>query len=243
MGSSVTSLQPGDEVYGDLCMAGFGTFAEYVCAPANCLIKKPASMSFEQAAAIPQAGMLAVQGLIDVGEVAPGKTVLLNGAGGGVGTYALQLAKIYDVEVTCVDSAGKLDMLRELGADHVIDYREQDFTRNGQGYDLILDPKTTRSPFDYARALNPGGIYATVGGQNRRLLQVFLLGRLAASAGQRIRVVGLKPNKDLGFINEQFEAGNLTSIIDGPYKLEDTAKAMAHFASGDHLGKIVITVD
>jgi NADPH:quinone reductase-like Zn-dependent oxidoreductase len=243
VGSSVTAFQPGDEVYGDLCMAGFGTFAEFVCAPANCLIRKPAAMTFEQAAAIPQAGMLAVQGLIDVGGIESGKTVLLNGAGGGVGTYALQLAKTYGVEVTCVDSAGKLGMLRELGADHVIDYREQDFTRNGQRYDLILDPKTTRSPFDYARALNPGGTYATVGGQNRRLLQVFLLGRLAASDGRRIRVVGLKPNKDLGYINQQFEAGNLTSVIDGPYKLEDVRTAMVHFASGEHLGKIVITLD
>jgi len=244
VGSEVSTFQPDDEVYGDLCNSGFGTFAQYVCAPAECLIKKPPGMTFEQAAAIPQAGMLAVQGLIDVGRIESGKTVLLNGAGGGVGTFALQLAKTHDVEVTCVDSAGKLDKLRELGADHVIDYRQLDFTRSGQRYDLILDPRTTRSPFDFVRALKPGGIYATVGGQIPRLLQVFLLGRLiGASTGKQIRIVALKPNKDLAFVNDQFEAGNLAPVIDGPYRFEDIPAAMSHFGSADHTGKIVITMD
>ena len=245
VGAKVSAFGPGDEVYGDLCMAGFGTFAEYVCAPAQALINKPAGMTFEQAAAIPQAGMLAVQGLIDVGEIGSGKNrVLLNGAGGGVGTFALQLAKTYGVEVTCVDSAEKLDMLSELGADHVIDYRQVDFTRDGQRYDLILDPKSTRSPYDYARALAPEGIYVTVGGQSWRLFQAFVLGRLISKThNKHIRVVALKPNKDLAFVNAQFEAGHLVPIIDGPYKLEDTAKALHRFASAEHLGKIVITVD
>jgi NADPH:quinone reductase-like Zn-dependent oxidoreductase len=245
VGAKVSAFGPGDEVYGDLCMAGFGTFAEYVCAPAQALINKPAGMTFEQAAAIPQAGMLAVQGLIDVGEIGSGKNrVLLNGAGGGVGTFALQLAKTYGVEVTCVDSAEKLDMLSELGADHVIDYRQVDFTRDGQRYDLILDPKSTRSPYDYARALAPEGIYVTVGGQSWRLFQAFVLGRLISKThNKHIRVVALKPNKDLAFVNAQFEAGRLVPIIDGPYKLEDTAKALHRFASAQHLGKIVITVD
>ena len=245
VGAKVSAFGPGDEVYGDLCMAGFGTFAEYVCAPAQALINKPAGMTFEQAAAIPQAGMLAVQGLIDVGEIGSGKTrVLLNGAGGGVGTFALQLAKTYGVEVTCVDRAEKLDMLSELGADHVIDYRQVDFTRDGQRYDLILDPKSTRSPYDYARALAPEGIYVTVGGQSWRLFQAFVLGRLISKThNKHIRVVALKPNKDLAFVNAEFEAGRLVPIIDGPYKLEDTAKALHRFASAEHLGKIVITVD
>ena len=245
VGAKVSAFGPGDEVYGDLCMAGFGTFAEYVCAPAQALINKPAGMTFEQAAAIPQAGMLAVQGLIDVGEIGSGKNrVLLNGAGGGVGTFALQLAKTYGVEVTCVDSAEKLDMLSELGADHVIDYRQVDFTRDGQRYDLILDPKSTRSPYDYARALAPEGIYVTVGGQSWRLFQAFVLGRLISKThNKHIRVVALKPNKDLAFVNAEFEAGRLVPIIDGPYKLEDTAKALHRFASAEHLGKIVITVE
>jgi len=245
-GANVDAFRPGDEVYGDLCMAGFGTFAEYVCAPARNLIHKPASMTFEQAATIPQAGMLAVQGLIDVGEIGKGKKkILLNGAGGGVGTFALQLAKTHDVEeITCVDRASKLDMLRDLGADHVIDYRQQDFTRDSQGYDLILDAKSDRSPYDYARALNPGGIYATVGGQIRRLLQASLLGRLISKThNKHIRIVALEPNKDLAYMNAQFEAGNFAPIIDGPYKLMDTAEALRHFVRSEHQGKIVITVD
>ena len=135
-------------------------------------------------------------------------------------------------------------MLSELGADHVIDYRQVDFTRDGQRYDLILDPKSTRSPYDYARALAPEGIYVTVGGQSWRLFQAFVLGRLISKThNKHIRVVALKPNKDLAFVNAEFEAGRLVPIIDGPYKLEDTAKALHRFASAEHLGKIVITVD
>ena len=139
VGGDVKAFRPGDEVYGDLCMNGFGAFAEYVCAPEACLVLKPSGMSFEQAAAIPQAGMLAVQGLIDVGRIQSGQQLLLNGAGGGVGTFALQMAKLNDVEVTVVDKPGKLDMLRALGADHVIDYLEEDFTTSGQR--LRPDPR------------------------------------------------------------------------------------------------------
>ena len=169
---------------------------------------------------------------------------MLNGAGGGVGTFALQLAKTYGLEVTCVDSSGKLDMLRELGADHVIDYRQEDFTRNRKCYDLILDAKSNRSPYDYARALNPGGIYATVGGELRRLLQALLFGRLISiTQNKHIRLVVLKPNKDLAFMNAQFEAGNFVPIIDGPFKLEDTVKAFHLFVAAEHRGKIVITID
>ena len=132
MGENVKAFKPGDEVYGDLCMSGFGAFAEYACAPEAALAHKPVSMTFEQAAAIPQAGMLAVQGLIDVGRIQSGQKLLLNGAGGGVGTFALQMAKLYDVEVTVVDKPGKLDMLRAMGADNVIDYLKEDFTRSGK---------------------------------------------------------------------------------------------------------------
>jgi len=245
VGSKVSAFEPGDEVYGDLCMAGFGAFAEYTCAPEHTLIQKPAGMTFEQAAPIPQAGMLAVQGLMDVGEISSAtRTVLINGAGGGVGTFALQLAKPFGVEVTCVDSANKLDRLRQLGADHVIDYQQEDFTRNGRAYDLILDAKSTRSPYACARALSPGGIYATVGGNLPRILQAFLLGPLISKThNKQIRVVGLKPNKDLALMNAQFEAGHFVPIIEGPYKLEDTAEAFRLFARAEHQGKIVITVD
>ena len=214
VGGDVKAFQPGDEVYGDLCKSGFGAFAEYVCAREAGLAHKPPEMTFEQAAAIPQAGMLAVQGLIDVGRIESGQKVLLNGAGGGVGTFALQIARLYGVEATVVDKPGKLDMLRAMGADYVIDYLKEDFTGRGKCYDLILDVKTDRSPFAYARALNLNGTYATVGGGIPRLLQILALGPLLARLHHRhMRVVGLKPNKDLGYMNELFEARKLQPVV------------------------------
>ena len=244
VGTEVKTLQPGDEVYGDLCLSGFGAFAEYVCAPETGLARKPAGMTFEEAAAIPQAGMLAIQGLIDVGGIRAGQKVLLNGAGGGVGTFALQIAKLHEVEVTVVDKQGKLDMLRTMGADHVVDYMEQDFTRLGEQYDLILDVKTDRSLLAYARALNPGGTYATVGGDTARLLRVAALGPIVSRwSGKRLRVVALKPNKDLPYVNTIFESGRLAPVIDRRYRLEEVCEAFRFFSTGDHKGKIVMTVN
>ena len=243
VGENVKVFAPGDEVYGDLCMSGFGAFAEYACAPEANLARKPAGMTFEQAAAIPQAGMLAVQGLVDAGRIRTGQKVLLNGAGGGVGTFALQIAKTYEAEVTAVDKPGKLGMLRALGADHVLDYLEKDFTRAGTRYDLILDAKTNRSPFAYARALNPDGTYVTVGGDTWRLLQAFVLGPLVSLLYRKhVRVVSLKPNKDLVYMNELFEAGKMVPVIDGPYKLTDVPEALRHFGTGLHKGKIIVTM-
>ena len=243
VGADVKTFQPGDSVYGDLCESGFGAFAEYVCAPAASLAPKPPGMTFEQAAAIPQAGMLAVQGLIDVGRLRPGQKLLLNGAGGGVGTIALQLAKLDDVEVTVVDKAGKLDMLRAMGADHVIDYQKQDFTMDGKSYNLILDVRTNRSPFAYARALKPDGTYVTVGGDMARLLQVFALGPLISRLSHKqVRLAMLKPNKDLGYLNELFEAGKLLPVIDSTYPLADLPEAMRRFGTGDQKGKIIVTM-
>ena len=243
VGGDVKTFQPGDEVYGDLCMSGFGAFAEYARAPEASLAPKPAGMTFEQAAAIPQAGMLAVQGLIDVGRIQSGQKLLLNGAGGGVGTFALQMAKLYDVEVTVVDKPGKLDMLRAMGADHVIDYLKEDFTKAGKTYDLILDVKTNRSPFAYARALNPNGSYVTVGGSTPHLLQALVLGPLMSRLyNKHVRIVTLKPNKDLAYMNELFDAGKLAPVIDGPYKLADLPEAFRLFGTGDHKGKIIVTM-
>jgi NADPH:quinone reductase-like Zn-dependent oxidoreductase len=243
MGGDVRAFAPGDAVYGDLCMSGFGAFAEYACAPETSLARKPASMTFAQAAAIPQAGMLAVQGLIDVGRIQPGQRLLLNGAGGGVGTFALQIAKLYDAEVTVVDRPAKLGMLRALGADHVIDYLKEDFTRSGERYDLILDVKTNRSPFAYARALNPKGRYVTVGGNPSRLLQVLVLGPLISRRNaKQVRIVALKPNKDLAYMSELFQAGKLVPVLDRSYALPDVPEALRRFGAGDHKGKIVITV-
>jgi len=243
VGKDVKAFRPRDEVYGDLCMSGFGAFAEYACAPEACLARKPPGMTFEQAAAIPQAGMLAVQGLVDVGRIRSGQKLLLNGAGGGVGTFALQIAKLHDVEVTVVDKAGKLDMLRAMGADHVIDYLEEDFTRQDKCYDLILDVKTNRSPRAYARALNPNGTYATVGGDIPRLLQILVLGPLISRlSNKHLRLVTLKPNKDLAYMNALFEAGKLVPVIDRLYTLADVPDAFRLFGTGDHQGKIIVTM-
>lgn len=243
VGGEVKAFKPGDDVYGDLCTSGFGAFAEYACAPETGLAHKPATMTFEQAAAIPQAGMLAVQGLIDVGRIRAGQRVLLNGAGGGVGTFALQMAKLHEAEVTVVDKPGKLGMLTAMGADHAIDYLEEDFTKIGERYDLILDVKTDRSPFAYARALRPTGTYVTVGGNTWRLLQALALGPLMSRVyNKHVRVVALKANKDLAYINELFEAGDLAPVIDGPYKLADVPEALRLFGTGEHKGKIVIVM-
>jgi len=242
VGKNVEKFRPGDEVFGDLS-GTWGGFAEYVCARENTLALKPASMTFEEAAAIPQAAMLAVQGLRDKGQIQSGQKLLINGAGGGVGTFGVQMAKLYDVEVTGVDSAGKLDLLRSIGFDHVIDYMREDFTKNGQHYDLILDVKTNRSVFDYMRALSSHGIYVTVGGSTSRLLQALLLGPwISLFSTKSVHVVFLKVNKDLAYMNELYEAGKVKPVIDGPYKLSEVPEAMRNFVEGKHKGKVVITL-
>ncbi len=214
VGDEVEEFRPGDEVYGDLSSSGFGAFAEFACAPAASLARIPVGMTFEQAAAIPQAGMLAWQGLIDVGRIQPRQKLLLNGAGGGVGTLALQIAKLYDVEITVVDKPGKFAMLRALGADHVIDFLKEDFTEGDNRYDLILDVITNRSPFAYARALKPGGIYVTVGGSVPRLLQVLMAGPILSRVyGKQVRIVALKANKDLASMSELFASGTLPPTV------------------------------
>jgi len=243
VGKNVEQFQPGDEVYGDLT-GNWGGFAEFVCARENALALKPASMTFDEAAAIPQAAMLALQGLRDKGQIRQGQKLLINGAGGGVGTFAVQIAKLYGVEVTGVDSSGKLDMLRSMGFDQVIDYTQEDFTKSGQCYDLILDVKTSRSIFAYMRALSPNGIYVTVGGSMARIFQALFLGPwISMFSHKSVRIVTLKPNKDLAYMNELFEAGKVKPVIDGPYKLSEVPEAIRYFGQGNHKGKIVITLE
>jgi NADPH:quinone reductase-like Zn-dependent oxidoreductase len=242
VGKNVTRFRTGDEVYGDLS-SYWGGFAEYTCAHEKSLALKPATMSFEEAAAIPQAAMLAVQGLIDKGKIQPGQKLLINGAGGGVGTFAVQIARLYGVDVTGVDSTGKLDMLRLIGFDHVIDYTKEDFTKKGKCYDLILDVKTNRSMFSYARALCRKGIYVTVGGSIGRLFQALILGPwISMISKKHIRIVTLKTNKDLLYMNDLFEAGKLKPVIDGPYQLNEFVEAFRLFGKGEHKGKVVITM-
>ena len=244
VGKSVKQFKPGDDVYGDLSGGNWGGFAEYACARENEISLKPASMTFEQAASIPQAAMLAVQGLIDKGQIQKAQKLLINGAGGGVGTFGLQIAKLYDAEVTGVDNTGKLDFMRSLGFDHVIDYTKEDFTKTGKRYDLILDVKTNRSIFKYVRALRPNGIYATVGGSTIRLIQALLLSPLIKQISKRyIRIVALKQNKDLASINEHFDAGRIKPVLDKTFSLDELPEALKHFGKGEHKGKVLIIVN
>ena len=244
VGKNVKRFHPGDEVYGDLSECGFGGFAEFVCADENALVLKSASMSFVEAAAIPHAAMLALQGLRDKGKIQPRQKLLLNGAGGGVGTLGVQIAKNMGVEdITGVDSASKIDMMLSMGFKNVINYSNEDFTKSGQHYDLILDTKTNRSLFDYARALTPNGIYVTVGGVTARLFQAIFLGPIASIfSKKKFCIVALKPNKGLEYINELYEAGKIKPVIDGPYTLDEVPEAIQHFGEGKHKGKVVITV-
>jgi NADPH:quinone reductase-like Zn-dependent oxidoreductase len=244
LGTNSTSFKVGDAVYGDISDYGFGSFAEYICINEKALVLKPGKMSFEQAASIPHASMLAVQGLVNIGKVQKGEKILINGAGGGFGTFSLQIAKLYNTEVTGVDTGDKLEMMKSIGFDHVIDYRKEDFTKNGQRYDLILDAKTNRSTFAYLRSLSPNGRYVTVGGLISRLLQAFFLGLLVRFFNKKaIRIVALKPNKDLDYINELFEEGKIKPVIDGPYKLNEVPEAIRYFGEGKHKGKVVITLE
>jgi NADPH:quinone reductase-like Zn-dependent oxidoreductase len=188
--------------------------------------------------------MLAIQGLCDKGRIHSGQKLLINGAGGGVGTFAVQIAKLYGVEVTGVDSSDKFDMMRSIGFDHVINYKQEDFTKNGHCYDLILDVKTNRSISDYTQALCSNGIYVTVGGSMLRLLQALLLGPwISMISKKNIRIVGLKKNKDLAYMNELFEAGKVKPVIDGTFKLDEVPKAIRHFGGEAHKGKVVIIVE
>jgi NADPH:quinone reductase-like Zn-dependent oxidoreductase len=246
VGRNVTQFQPGDEVWGDLSFPhGLGAFAEYVCAAENALAPKPPSMTFEEAAAYPQAAMVALQSLRDKGQIQPGHNVLINGAGGGMGTFAIQLAKYFGAEVTGVDSARKLDMLRSIGADYVIDYTQVDYTKTGQRYDLILDVAAYRSVSDYRRALTPDGIFMMVGGSVATLLQVVVLGALLSrSGGKRIGINAWEPNKreDLAFLAELFEVGKVVPVIDRRYPLSQVPEALRYLEEEPHLGKLVITV-
>lgn len=243
-GSKVTRLQPGDAVFGDI-LERLGGFAEYVCAPESALALKPAGLSFEQAAALPQAAVIALQGIRDKGQVRPGQKVLINGAGGGAGTFAVQLAKGYGAEVTGVDSAGKFDVMRSCGADHVIDFTQQDFTKHGPQYDLILDLVASRSVFAYQRALRPTGRYFFVGGSVATLFQILLLGAvLGPATGKRIRVLAVQPTlDDLVNVTELCEAGKLFPVIDRRFPLHEVPEALRYLGEGSARGKVIITLE
>jgi NADPH:quinone reductase-like Zn-dependent oxidoreductase len=245
VGRNVRQFKPGDEVFGYLPSAtGRGTFAEYVCANENAITLKPADLTFEQAAAVPLAAMTALQGLRDKGNIQPGQKVLINGASGGVGTFAVQIAKAFGAEVTAVCSTRNLEMVHSLGADHVIDYKVEDFTQNGQQYDLILAVNGYHPISDYLRALKPEGTYVVVGGSMLQLIQAGSNGkRISKTGGQKIVVVSLvQSQKDLNFIKELLESGKIMPFIDGCYPLSKTPEAFWYFEKEHPKGKVVISV-
>jgi NADPH:quinone reductase-like Zn-dependent oxidoreductase len=245
VGVNVKQLQPGYDVYGDKAACGWGAFAEYVCVPENELVLKPASITFEEAAAVPQAAVSALQALRDEGQIQPGQKVLINGASGGVGTFAVQIAKSFGAEVTGVCSTRKLDMVHSIGADHVIDYTREDFTKSGQSYDLILATGGYHPITDYKRTLSPKGIYVMIGGSTAQKLQAFLLGPWISMTGsKKMGSLAGKPNqKDLVFLNELLEPGKVVPVIDRRYPLSEVAEAFRYFGGGHALGKVVITVE
>jgi len=247
VGRNAKQFQPGDEVFGDFSENGFGGFAEYVSVPEDAaLVPKPANLTFEEAAAVPVAAVTALQGLRDKGQIQPGQKVLINGASGGVGTFAVQIAKSFGAEVTGVCSTRNLDMVRSIGADQVIDYTQEDFTQNGQRYDLIADAVGNRSVSDYGRALSTKGICVIIGYSSPVLLfqHLFQGPWISMIGSKKIGLMGtVKPNKkDLVFMKELLEAGKVVPVIDRRYPLSEVAEAIRYLEGGHAQGKVVITV-
>jgi NADPH:quinone reductase-like Zn-dependent oxidoreductase len=244
VGRNVTRFQPSDEVFGDLSGCGWGGFAEYACARESALALKPVNQTFEQAAAMPMAAVTALQALRHKGEMRPGQRALINGASGGVGSFALQIAKSFGVEVTGVCSTRNLDMVRSLGADHVIDYTQEDFTKGEQRYDLILAANGYHPISDYKRALTPEGVYVTSGGSMRQFFEAVFLGPWMSKAGgkQLGNLLAVPSEEDLAFVKELVEAGKLAPVIDRRYPLSEVADAIRYLENEHARGKVVIAV-
>ena len=239
--SNVTQFKPGDEVYG----VGFHGYAEYAVARENRVALKPKNRSFEESAAVPIAGFTALQALRNHGHIEPGKKVLINGAGGGVGTFAVQIAKSFGAEVTAVTNTQNLDMVRSLGADHVIDYTKEDFTKNEQRYDLICDIASAHSPSSYKRIMNPNGICVIVGFRDKVISRLiyFVIRKRFSTGDKKFKFFVAKSNQeDLDFMKELMEAGKITPVIDRRYQLSETPQAIKYLGEGKARGKIVITV-
>ena len=243
-GPRVTLFRPGQDVFGDI-LRHMGGFPQYVCVPESTLAPMPAGMTYAEAAALPQAGAIALQGIRDKGQVQRGQKVLVNGAGGGSGMYAIQLAKLHGAEVTGVDNAEKLEFMRSVGADHVIDYTREDFTANGRAYDLILDLAAHRSAFAYQASLVPGGRYLYVGGSVTTLLQALLAGPVIGRAdGRKIRLLAVRLGVEhLAPMVELCQAGEIATVIDRRYPLSETPAALRYLGEGHAKGKVVIVVE
>ncbi len=247
VGSGVTKFKPDDDVFGDLLYpGGYGAFAEYVCAQEKVLALKPPCMTFEEAATYPESGIIAIQSLRGKRQIQPGDKVLINGAGGGMGTFAVQIAKYYGAEVTGVDSTMKLDILRSIGADYVMDYKEVDFTKTGERYDMILDTVARRSLFAYRRALKHDGMLIIVGGSRSALFQAFVLGPLMSRIGSKkmgINPINMDPMQDYEILSELYEAGKVVPVIDRRVPLSEVPDALKDLEEGQVIGKVVISIE
>ena len=242
VGRNVTQFRPGDEVFGELSRCGFGAYAEFAVAPEKALALKPANLSFEESATLPTAGCTALQGLRK-GRIERAQRVLINGASGGVGLFAVQIAKTFGTEVTAVCSTRNVDVVRSIGADHVIDYTKDDFATHGQRYDLILAANGDRSIWDYRRALTADGCYAMTGGSNRQLIDALLLGPLLSIRRQQFGNVLVKPSQaDLLVLKELCEAGKVRPVIDRRFPLSEVPSAVRYVEDGHARGKVVISL-
>lgn len=244
VGANVRRLRVGDEIFGDISQAGWGGFAQYVSVKEDALALKSPAMTFEQAAAVPQAGVLAIQGLRSLGPIREGHRILINGAGGGVGTFAIQIAKTHGAEVTAVDSGAKLNMLRSVGADHVVDYTLEDFTRCGQKYDWVLDVVGRRSILACRRALSPAGAYVMVGATVLHLVQLLLLRPwITRTSNQKADILIHRPNReDLELLNQLFESGQVVPVIDRCVPLDGVPEALQSLWEGRINGKAIVTI-
>ncbi len=242
VGRNAKQFQPGDEVFGE---SGIGAFTEYRCVTEDKIALKPANSSFEEAATVPEAAVVALQGLRDKGQIQSGQKVAINGASGGIGTFAVQIAKSFGAEVTAVCSTRNLDMARSIGADQVIDYTQEDFTKSGQQYDLILAANGYHPISDYKRALSTEGTYVCTGGSLAQIFQSILLGPLMSkTGGKQLGNSAKKPNqKDLVFMKELLEAGKVVPVIDRRYTLSEVPEALGYIGEGHARGKVVITVE
>jgi NADPH:quinone reductase-like Zn-dependent oxidoreductase len=243
-GRNITQLKPGDEVMGDLAGYGFGGFAEYVTAPEKALIIKPGEISFEEGACIPIAALTALQALRDKGSIQQGQKALIVGSAGGVGTFAVQLAKYFGAEVTGVCSPGNVEQTRSLGADHVIDYTKENFTENDKKYDIILAVNGNYPFIAYKKALTPNGIYVMVGGSLSQIFKSLAFGWLMSMGSKKMRSLSAKANQaDLEFLANLVKEGRIRPVIERHYPLEKTADAMSFLSKGHAKGKVVILVE
>lgn len=244
VGKNITQFQPGDEIFGDVSGGGCGGFAEYVCARENAMALKPASMTFEEAAAMPLAAITALQGLRDKGKIEPGQKIAINGASGGVGMFAVQIAKSFGAEVTAVCSNRNMEKVLSIGADKVIDYTKENFTKSGHCYDMIFGINGYNSIFDYKRALSPNGIYVMAGGSTAQFFQTLLLGPWIFMTGdKKMESMMAQPNhEDMVLIAELFVEGKIVPVVDRQYSLNEVPEAIRYLEKGHARGKVVITV-